>query len=150
MNRQHVGRDHPCADNVFGGDAAIAHVAEDESRADQIDELVDGASCDQFVAEAMRADIGELGERIGEVRAQEAADEVRIVDQHGVLEALDEIDLAVGAGQRKLGAGEAGEAGMAFVQRVARRYRGIHPGQHAASGDGLEVVAELGQVRAAA
>ena len=150
MNRKHVGRDNPCADDVLRRDAAVAHVLEDESRSDEIDQLVDGAGRDQLVAQPMSRDVCVRGERGRKVRLQETSDQVRIVNQHGGLDALDEIDLGVRGGQRELGAGEAGVARVALVERLARRYRRRHPGQDAAILDRLEMVAKLVQVGAAA
>ena len=150
VDRKHVGRDYPCADDVLGRDAAIAHIAEDEGRADQIDEFVDGASRDQLVTEAMSADVSKLGERGREIWLQETSDQVRIVNQHRGLDALDEIDLGVRRRQRELGPGEPGVARVAFVEHFARGYRRLHPGQDAAILDGLEMIAKLGQMRAAA
>ena len=91
-----------------------------------------------------------LGERGREVWLQETSDQVRIVNQHRGLDALDEIDLGVRGRQRELGPGEAGVARVALVERFARRNRGRHPGQDAAILDRLEMVAKLVQVRAAA
>src|SRR6266852_3058452 len=42
VNRENVSRDHPRADYIFGADAAVAHKVEDECRAGQIDEFVNG------------------------------------------------------------------------------------------------------------
>ena len=90
------------------------------------------------------------GERRREVWLQETSDQVRIVNQHGGLDALDEIDLGVRGRERELGAGEAGVARVALVERFARGYRRRHPGEDAAIFDRLEMVAKVVQVRAAA
>ena len=150
MNREHVRRYHPSADDVLGRDAAVSHKTENESRAGQIDQFVDGTRRDQFMTQAMGADVGEFGQRRREVWLQETSDQVRIVNQHRRFKPLDEIDLGVRRGQRELGPREAGVPRMALVQRFARRYRGLHPGENSAIGDGLKMIAKLGQMRAAA
>src|SRR5271156_4752492 len=98
----------------------------------------------------MSADVGVGGERGREVRLQKTADQVRIVNQHRGLNALDEIDLGVRRRQREIGTSEPRIARVAFMENFARRYRGRHPGQDAAILDGLKMIAKLGKVRAAA
>src|SRR5260370_26960283 len=151
VNREHVGGDYPCADYVFGRDAAIAHEVEDECRADQIDELVTSASPDHFETETMSGNcVAEaFGNRMRKVGTQKAADQIGVFDQRALLQAVDQIDLGVSGYQRELGAGKPGEASAAFAERLARWEHVLPRRDPAAPGCGLQLIAELEQAGAA-
>src|SRR5271168_4835385 len=91
-----------------------------------------------------------FGKRVRKVGTQEAADEISVIDQRGGFQPRDQIYLGVRRDQRKFGAGEPGETGAAVVERLARRQHTLAERHGAALGDGLEVIAKIEQVSAAA
>ncbi len=133
-------------------DAEVAHQVEDEGRTHQVDEFVDHPRGDKLAAQTVAGNV--LGERGGdrgrEVGAQEAIDQVDVVDERSALEPIGQIDLGVGGEHGEFGARQARVARAAFAEFFAWGQCSFEAAQEPALLDGGRVIAKGAGLGAAA